>query len=274
VYSYRINYHANGSPATVTATVLPAVPVGYSEVPPTVSGTAVAGQMLSESHGIWANKPTSYDYQWEDCDSAGSNCANISGATGQTYVLTGTDVGHTIRVQETASNAEGSGTPTVSAPTVVVQAAPPSSGQNKGGSTGGSQGGGAGSISVEQIKASLAQQLVPSGKAAKIATLLKSGGLTMSFKALEAGTLSVQWYEIPAGAKLAKKVKAKPVLVASGQATFSAAGTGKLRIKLTAVGKRLLKHAKSLKLTAKGVFTPTGGPPVSAVMTLAVSVHR
>ena len=46
--------------------------------------------------------------------------------------------------------------------------------------------------------------------------------------------------------------------MASGQRSFSAAGTAKIKIQLTAAGKRLLKHAKQLKLTAKGTFTPTG----------------
>ena len=44
---------------------------------------------------------------------------------------------------------------------------------------------------------------------------------------------------------------------------FSAA-TVTMQIKLTAAGKRLLKHAKGLKLTAKDTFTPTGKTPISA----------
>ena len=91
--------------------------------------------------------------------------------------------------------------------------------------------------------------------------MLKSGGLKMSFKALEAGALSVQWYEVPAGAKLARKVKAKPVLVASGQMTFSVAGTKTLSIGLTAAGRKLFKHAKSLRLTVKGnIYGHRTGP--------------
>jgi hypothetical protein len=276
-YSYRINYNAAGSPKTVTATALPAIPTAYTIEPksPAIAGSAVEGQTLSESHGSWANKPTTYAYQWEDCDGAGNNCQAIAGATAQTYTLASTDVGHTIRVQETASNAEGTGTPAVSAPTAVVQAAPPSTGQNKGGSTGGSQGGGGtGTITAEQIKASLARQLVPSGKGSKIAALLKNGGLTMSFKALEAGTLVVQWYLVPHGAKLAKKAKgrskAKPILVASGKVTFSGAGTGKLNIRLTAAGKRLLKHAKQIKLAVKGSFAPSGGAAISTTKALVL----
>ena len=119
-------------------------------------------------------------------------------------------------------------------------------------------------ISSAQIAALLGRQLVPSGKAAKIGALLRAGGLTMSFTALEAGTLSVQWYELPSGAKVAKKVKAKPVLVASGQASFAGAGTSKIKVRLTAAGKKLLKDAKRVKLEAKGVFVPTAGAVVTA----------
>lgn len=143
-----------------------------------------------------------------------------------------------------------------------------SGGSSSTGSSGGSSP--AASISAAQIAALLGQQLIPSGKADKIATLLKGGGLTMSFKSLEAGTLSVQWYEIPAGAKLSKKAKAKPVLVASGQTTFSVAGTKALRIRLTAAGRKVFKHAKSLKLTVKGMFTATGQAPVSQTVSFAL----
>jgi hypothetical protein len=127
-------------------------------------------------------------------------------------------------------------------------------------------------ISSAQIANLLGQQLIPSGKAAKIGALLKNGGLTMPFKVREAGTLVVGWYELPAGAKLAKK--AKPVLVASGDMTFSTAGTGKLRIRLTAVGKRLLEHVKRLRLEAKGVFTPRGQAPVTADRGLVLEALR
>jgi hypothetical protein len=134
-------------------------------------------------------------------------------------------------------------------------------------SSGGSSSGGStpavATISSAQIAASLAGQLVPSGRAAKIAALLKADGLTMSFTALEAGTISVQWYELPSGAKIAKKGKAKPVLVASGQATFSGAGVEKVNVRLTAAGRKSLKHGKTVKVEAKGVFTTaTGASPI------------
>jgi hypothetical protein len=92
-------------------------------LPPAVSGSAVQGQTLSASQGSWSNNPTGYAYQWRRCDTNGANCVDIGGATTQTYVLAAGDVGSTVRVAVTASNAGGSAT-AVSAPTGVVQAAP------------------------------------------------------------------------------------------------------------------------------------------------------
>ncbi|MGA9315645.1 MAG: hypothetical protein WBV77_13580, partial [Solirubrobacteraceae bacterium] len=107
-------------------------------------------------------------------------------------------------------------------------------------------------------------EITPSGKNVTITVLLKGGVVSITFRALQAGTAVIDWYEIPPGAHLAKKTKPKPVLVASGQQSFSTAGTATIKIKLTATGKRQLKHSKRLKLTAKGTFTPTGETPVSA----------
>jgi hypothetical protein len=101
--------------------VIPPAPVDLS--PPAIAGTAGLGQLLTESHGSWSNAPTGYTYQWEDCDSAGNNCFATAGATGQTHLLTVADVGHTLRVTETASNAAGPGSPAVSAATPAVSAA-------------------------------------------------------------------------------------------------------------------------------------------------------
>ena len=92
---------------------------------PTIAGTATQGQLLTETNGTWTNSPTSYAHQWEDCDAAGANCTDIAGATASTYTLQSSDVGHTVRVTETASNALGAGTPAVSAKTAVVVPLPP-----------------------------------------------------------------------------------------------------------------------------------------------------
>jgi Phosphoesterase family len=145
-----------------------------------------------------------------------------------------------------------------------------SGGTSFSGGSSSSSGGGIASVSLTQVEAALAGELMPSGKAAKIAALLRSGGYVVAFKAPEAGTAVIHWYQVPPGARLAKKAKPKPVLVGAGQGTFSAAGTATIKIKLTAAGKRLLKHAKQLKLTAKSTFTPVGGAAITATRTFVL----
>jgi len=102
---------------------LPAAPTNTAL--PTISGSAVEGETLSASTGTWTESPTSYGYQWRDCNSSGESCANVSGATSSSYKLVAGDVGHKVRVVVSASNAGGS-TPASSAATSAVAAAPPS----------------------------------------------------------------------------------------------------------------------------------------------------
>ena len=241
---------------------------------PTISGTAVEGQTLSEGHAVWSSPPAGYAYQWQRCDSAGNHCESISKATTRTYRLTAADVGSTIRVAEDASDAAGAVTPSVSAPTAVVQAQ--ATAEHGGGSTGG---GGAppvsccetpAHVSPADIKSLLARQLAPSGKTVSTSALLKDGGLRMSFMFPEAGTLVVQWYLISPDARLARRTGAKPTLVAAGRATFTAAETLKVRITLTAQGRKLLRHAGEIHLEAKGAFTAKGEAAVSATKTFAL----
>ncbi len=91
--------------------------------PPTISGTAQAGETLTADHGQWTGNPTSYGYQWQRCDKNGGSCAGISGADQRLYDLHSQDVGHTIRVRVTARNADGSSSDT-SVPTGVVTSRP------------------------------------------------------------------------------------------------------------------------------------------------------
>jgi hypothetical protein len=98
--------------------------------PPAVSGTAVTGEELSASAGSWTGTPPlSFAFQWLRCDAAGAGCV-ATGDTDATYVVGAADVGSTLRVQETATNAEGSAS-AQSAPTAVVtaQTAPVNTGE-------------------------------------------------------------------------------------------------------------------------------------------------
>ena len=92
---------------------------------PTISGIAAAGNTLAASSGSWSGTtPMTFTYVWQRCDSSGANCANISGATSQTYTLVIGDAGHKDRVTVTAHNSAGSA-PASSATTAVVAGATP-----------------------------------------------------------------------------------------------------------------------------------------------------
>ena len=54
------------------------------------------------------------------------------------------------------------------------------------------------------------------------------------------------------------------VLVAVGKVKFTRAGSAKLTIKLTKAGRRLLRDAKRLNLTAHGAFTPLARHAITA----------
>lgn len=107
--------------STPTAVVIPLAPANTTP-PGMPSGTAQQGQTLTASTGSWSNSPTSYSYQWKSC--AGTTCTNV-GSDSTTYVVAATDVGNTIEVEVTATNAGGSGTPATSPPTATVIAAIP-----------------------------------------------------------------------------------------------------------------------------------------------------
>ena len=116
---------AGSSSASSAATAAVAAATPSNTSPPSVSGTAQAGQTLSASAGNWnGTPPIGFAYQWRRCDSGGGSCADISGASGQSYTLSSADVGSTIRVTVTGSNSGGSSSAS-SDQTQVVQAAAP-----------------------------------------------------------------------------------------------------------------------------------------------------
>ncbi|MEA2309270.1 MAG: large repetitive protein, partial [Thermoleophilaceae bacterium] len=112
---------SSASPASGVVAATPPV----NTAPPTVTGTVIDGQTLAASAGTWTGTATiAYTYQWRRCASTGNSCVDVPGATGSTYLLGPSDVGSTMRVAVTGSNAGGAGVAT-SVATGSVGAIPP-----------------------------------------------------------------------------------------------------------------------------------------------------
>ncbi len=98
------NAFSTASPAVVNGSVIGPKLVSQ----PTVTGVATTGEKLSVVTGVWHGVgPIGFSYQWYRCDGTGSHCLSIHGSTSPTYKLVAKDVGETIGLTLTASDATG-----------------------------------------------------------------------------------------------------------------------------------------------------------------------
>jgi len=95
---------------------------------PVVGGTAVVGDTLTTSDGLWTGPtPIRFEYQWQACDAAGTACTNLAGDRQSFIELRTVHVGKRLRAVVTATNIDGSrsvasgASPVVVAPKVVKQ---------------------------------------------------------------------------------------------------------------------------------------------------------
>src|SRR5688500_1458673 len=128
---FRLRFRVVATSGTDTTTVasnattaVVAAPVGPPNTAlPTITGSAVVGSALTGTNGTWTGTGITYVDQWLRCNSAGAECVTISGATALRYTVVAADLGRTLRLRVTATNASGSATAT-SAQTAVVTNAP------------------------------------------------------------------------------------------------------------------------------------------------------
>ncbi len=109
--NYDAAYTTTTQPTTTPTTSPPA-----NTSPPTISGTLSVGSTLTAKPGDWTNNPTSFSYQWAVCNASGVSCTAIPGATGSTYNLGSSDVGHTIRTRPRSPRRSSSSCHWVSSP--------------------------------------------------------------------------------------------------------------------------------------------------------------
>jgi hypothetical protein len=76
---------------------------------PSISGLLQDGGLLSVAGGSWTgSEPISYAYQWQSCGALGEACKALEGATGSSLKLDPSEIGKTLDVVVTATNAAGS----------------------------------------------------------------------------------------------------------------------------------------------------------------------
>jgi hypothetical protein len=125
----RVQVRATNADGSATASSAPSASVVAAipgpVVAPVVSGSTRVGATLSASTGSWTPAAVSYAYQWQR--RSGAAFVDISGQTAATHAVVTADLGAALRVQVTATNADGSAT-AVSAASAIVTAPPALSG--------------------------------------------------------------------------------------------------------------------------------------------------
>jgi hypothetical protein len=115
------------SDVTAAVAATPVAPAGPANtVAASISGSTVAGQILTADPGTWTGTPApTLTYQWQRCSASGDpgTCSDIADATGGTYLLVDPDdVGGYLRVVVTATNATGAAASTSDLTAAVVAA--------------------------------------------------------------------------------------------------------------------------------------------------------
>ncbi|HEX2103048.1 MAG TPA: hypothetical protein VHF51_05315 [Solirubrobacteraceae bacterium] len=99
--------------------VAAAPPVNTS--PPSIQGVVEEGRTLAADRGTWSGTPElTFAYRWQRCTADTTDCADIDGASGQTYTTTAADTDRRVRVVVTASNDAGD----ASAPSALASVNP------------------------------------------------------------------------------------------------------------------------------------------------------
>jgi len=75
---------------------------------PTVRGKGVQGGQLTGAPGTWSGVgETTFAFQWFRCDTSGAHCATVRGATSTVFRLSARDVGRTLGLRVSATDATG-----------------------------------------------------------------------------------------------------------------------------------------------------------------------
>ncbi len=190
---------------------------------PSNAGASVTWGAPSDDGGL---SPTGYTVTANDLtDTAhgGQTVTTVVPTTSATF--TGLTPGDTYTFTVTATSPLGAGLPVTSTSVVL----PPSR---------------------QQISASLAGLLSPTGQPSRLTKLRRTFGYTFTYHPLESGRVAIRWYETTGKGKHRMKH-----LLASGSAKTNGTAAAKVKVRLTAFGKRAVRSAHKLRLSAAVTFT-------------------
>lgn len=215
-------------------------------VPPSLLGTAQAGQSLVALVGTWKYPGTTYQRQWYRCEADGGSCQTLSGEKGAAYTLTAADVGRRLKAEVTA---DSNGPNVFPAPVAVftplsdVVTAPAVAG------SGGGAPGGATAASPPPPAPPVLDTTAPALAAASLsASAVKRGStLTVAFRPTEGGTVRIEIQSLTKGrrtggrcsAKARKGARCTIVRTVLTRRVAAGAGAGSVKIALKAGGARL-----------------------------------
>jgi PKD repeat protein len=243
----------NISTGTIGVSVFDVIPpqlTGVSVPSAGIAGTPVAASATATD--TWSPTTT---VQFDFGDGSSQTGATVS----HSYTTAGT---YTVTVTAT----DGAGNTTAGTRAITVAAAPdepppPSTNTNHNPPPTGNPPPGPAGPTAAQIKSQLLAQITPTGAATKLAKLAKAKRYALRYTALTTGTATITWTAKSAGTS---------IVIATGTRRFTSGGAATVEIKLTAKGVKLLKHAKSLKVTATSSFTAQGAAPVTATKTFTL----
>ena len=107
-----------------------------------------------------------------------------------------------------------------------------------------------------QLKTALAPALVPRGPGARMSRLLRSGGYKFTFRAPFAGKLVLNWQHLAPGGSVAHARHRRSL--AHANVTTKMAGAVPVNVRLTGLGRQLLRQANRPQILVTATFTPSG----------------
>jgi Ca2+-binding RTX toxin-like protein len=118
-----------GSDTAITNHTYPVVDKPHfaptADTPPAIVGTAAIGHQLTANIPTFSgDEPIKTGFTWQRCDATGTACRVIANATKVVYFPTASDVGYTLRIAVTSTNAYGQSADK-SPPTEPVAQQPP-----------------------------------------------------------------------------------------------------------------------------------------------------